>query len=547
MTTLQPINLVDFTGGLNLRRSDFNLAQNESPSMRNVEVDPRRGFSSRRGWARWNAADIVSPAVDWEPRNGYVHSLSDDSYVVYMANGGNLYAAGVNGVFSDLSITVTASPHLVDIASWGDVAYIACGAGQVSYKRDGVGTAVAVPDVVGNFNDDYTTPVGGFMPTAEHIEAHSGYVFVAHVEDNPDPSNPTTSAPQPNRLRWSHPDEPEDWATNDFLDIKTGGGRITALKSFQDHLLIFKTESVWALYGYDLDSWQLIQVSRSAGTPSPAAVTASESTLFFYSPVGRSGIFAYQGGQQVTHISEKLRTAMDEIENTDDVWLGWVGRRLWCSLPWRPTGQENDQSSAFVFDPEVGSGAWVRHEAALGHIKCILDRSDTESEFPLAAICGCSGAAAMVRLEFQDRAEDRILEDGTSTAFDAEYRTGWIDADFPDRLKSWRRPRFILRDPDFDVVIKIEAFANYSVEIPTRTSTLTLNAGGNAADWDDGWLWDDGTLWATPSTGSRLERTAPFGHSRALQLQFSVTPATLGAAWGVDAIILKFVYRRFTT
>ena len=56
---LQPIDLVDWTGGLNLRRSDFNLAQNESPAMLNVEIDPRRGFTSRRGWVRWNTADIT--------------------------------------------------------------------------------------------------------------------------------------------------------------------------------------------------------------------------------------------------------------------------------------------------------------------------------------------------------------------------------------------------------------------------------------------------------------------------------------------------------
>ena len=636
MSDLQPINLVDFTAGLNLRRSDFNLAENESPAMLNVEIDPRRGFSSRRGWVRWNAADITdvnasvvsywnlttagnpatsgvaaftagvlhindsdSSAVDqstplsglgpadilyvgttwsftiatatdntthwsftgtatgtlpadgevkitdapvsaWEPRNGYVHSLSDDTYIVYMANDGTILAAPPSGVFADLSITVVADPHLADFASWGDVVYIACGVGETCYKRDGTAAAASVADVYGNFNDDYTTPAGGYMPTAEHIEAHSGYIFVGHTEEN--------SVDYPNRIRWSHPNQPEDWATLDFLDIETGGGRITALKSFQDHLLIFKTESVWALYGYDFDSWQLIQVSRSAGAPSPTAVTASESAIFFFSSVSRNGIFMYQGGQQVVHISEKLRTAMEEVDEPNNVWMAWVGRRLWCSIPWLPDdARVGDESSAFVFDPEVGGGAWVRHESALGSITVILPRSDTEAEYPLAAICGHSGAACLVRLDFQDRAEDKILEGGSSSAFDASYRTGWFVAEYPERLKSWRRPRFILRNPDFDVTIKVEAFADYSGDIPTRTSALTLLADASAAYWDDGWEWDDGTLWATEATGSRIERTSPFGHSRALQLRFSVLPATLGAAWGIDAIILKYIYRKLTT
>ena len=36
----------DFRGGLNLRADQFNIAENESPAMLNVEVDPRGGVAA---------------------------------------------------------------------------------------------------------------------------------------------------------------------------------------------------------------------------------------------------------------------------------------------------------------------------------------------------------------------------------------------------------------------------------------------------------------------------------------------------------------------
>ena len=536
-TRLQPINLVDFTGGLNLRRSDFNLAENESPAMTNVEIDPRRGFSSRRGWVRWNATDIVTPA-NWHPRNGYLHEMSDGTYLIYVTNGTTIWAANTGGSFDDQSIAVSADPHLADFGSWGDIIYIACGMNETSYKRDGTGTPAAMGDAASGFNDDYTIPAGGKMPRCRFVEPHVGYLFTAATKEG--------GVEYPNRVRWSHPNQPEDWATLDYIDIEIGGGRITGLLSFQDHILIFKTGSVWALYGYNSESWQLVQVSRSAGAPTCTCITASESAVYFYSAVGRNGIYAYTGGQ-VVHISEKLRTAMEEIDEPNEVWVSWMGRRLWTSFPWLPDDRRTgDETSAFVFDPEVGEGAWVRHESALGSITVLIPRSDTATDYPMAAICGHSGAACLARLDFQDRAEDKILEDGTSTAFDASYRTGWFDAGYPERLKSWRRPRFIFRNPANDVIVSVKGYWNYSVDTPVRTYNVALLGPEDVTTWDD-FDWDDGSLWVAETTGSRIDRGLPFGHSRALQLEFSVSPITLGAAWGVDAVVLKYLYRRFTT
>lgn len=655
-TRLQAINLDDFTGGLNLWRNQFNIGPNQSPDMLNMEIDPRGGFYTRKGWSRWNADDALGqhfattwdlaigagdPTVagdavligsvlylsdtdsgavnrsaalaavqvgdtifigdwslkvsakqdntthwqytgtvtgatpsagsavaisaqivaNWEPRNTFVHTLSTGAYVVYVTNNSLIEASPSSGVFATLAIAgptnivPTGSPHLADFAAWGDYLYIACGNATATYLRNGTGTPTAVADAFGNYNDDYTTPdaIGaGAMPRCEFIETHSGYVFAAYTKE---------STAKPNRIRWSHPSQPENWATLDYIDIDAGGGKITGLRSFQDHLLIFKEDSVWALYGYDSDSWQLVRISATSGAPNTVAITASERAVYFYSGASNGGIYAYSGGEPPVYIGQSLRTVTDAITDDDDVWLGWVGKRLWCSLPWIEDGWVSGLSTVFIFDPEVGDGAWIMHRPALGNVSCIVEGSDLQVGNALVAVNGDSGAAALVEVEARDAATDTILEDLTPSAFDCYYRTAWQHAGWPERRKSWRRPRFILERVSETVGIDLATFFDYNEGSEQRSHTIMVNADGTAfwrdtgALEDGGFDWGDGTLWgASGAQGSVIERgvqasatLSGLGVNRAIQLRFSTNPNYLGKAWGVNAMTLKFLLRRFTT
>lgn len=656
MTELQRVDLDDFTGGLQTFGSQFNIAPNQSPDMLNIEIDPRGGFRTRKGWARWNADDAlgahfdttwnllvgagdqtvagnavliddvlylndvdsgavdrsaalaavevgdfifigswrfkVTAAVDgtthweftgtatgttpsagtdvaincqivvnWEPRNAFVHPFSTGAYAVYVANNDVIETSTSTAVFSTLAktgpvdIVADASPHGADFAAWGDTVYIACGIANPTVRRTTTGTPTEATNAYGNYNNDYTTPdaIGaGAMPRCEFIETHGGYMFVGYTAE---------AATQPNRIRWSHPSQPENWAELDYIDIDAGGGKITGLRSFQDHLLIFKTDSVWALYGYDSESWQLVRVSTTVGAPTTTAVTASESAVYFYSEALGGGIYAYLGGQAPISIGENLRTVTDEVVNQEDVWLAWAGRRLWCSLPWTVDGQFNDQSTVFVFDPQVGTGPWIAHRSAIGHVKCIIEGSDLQVGKPLAVICGCSGAAALVKLEERDEASDLILEDLTASAFDAYYATGWQYAGWPERRKSWRRPRFIVEQPEEEVGIDLDTYFDYDEGAPLRSHTLLVQSEGTAfwratgALETGGFDWGDGTLWgASGANGSEIVRATGktivlggLGVNRAIQLRFSSNAAYAGKAWGINLITLKYILRRFTT
>lgn len=545
---LQPLNITNFTGGLHLRRSEFTIGPTQSPDILNIDVDPSIGIATRKGWTRWNAADIVvSPtAVNWDPRHGFVHQFADGSYRVFVADGSKVYSSGPDATFADASITADAAPHGADFASWGDTCYIACGIDNASNKYTGSFSALTPPEDDGSptWNNDYTTPAGGCMPRANCVEAHLGYLFVAGVNEDYDNTGATD---HPNRLRWSHFNEPEDWAQLDFQDIQIGGGKITALKSFGNVLLIFKEDSVWGLYGYNADSWQLSQISASVGAPSPPALTRSPSAVYFYSGASRPGIFAFAGDGQPIHIGDPLKDALNEMTDHNDVWLGWVNRKLWCCLPW-DYASTSGGSSVFVFDPEIGNGAWVCHQPALGELRCPIEGSDIVVNSPLAVIEGSSGAAAVLELEAQAAATDQILADTTESAFPTRYRTGWQYLDWPDLQKSWLRPRFIVNISTHDASINVNTFWDYDETSPSNQQRIDVTGVG-APTWGS-FTWGDGTLWGGGADGAFVTRTvtgSSLGWARAVSIEFSTNAATPGVAWAITGIIGKVRFRQFTT
>jgi hypothetical protein len=593
MAELQPLDLIDFTGGLNVRRTEFNLGENESPDMLNVEIDPRGGIFTRNGWSRFNDADIIADPGLWNPRSCAIAVDSSGAFTVLISNGTSVYEVDEAGDTVATSIVCGGSSHLADFSEWGDVVYVAAGLANPSIRRvagdPGVSTSLGRA-----YNDDYTTPTDGNMPRAEHVEAHGGYLFCAAIDEVLD-INDTGSGTQRNRVRWSHPSKPEDWATNDYIDIEVGGGTITGLKSFRDHLLIFKTDSIWALYGYASASFQLIKVSRSVGVPTPSAISSSETAVYFFSASQRGGIYAYDGGAPV-ELSGNILEILETVSTSryTDVWLGWAGRKLWCSLPYDESGA-TDVQSVFVFDPSVGNGSWVRHKGHVGNLTCIIEGSDIEAQHPLGVVDGTTGTSAIVRLDYIDQAYDSILKvedyalrlsdkDGFNLivngvddpptylsvsadflqgeGFDTLYRTRWLHGGWPERKKSWRRPRFAVAEQNQSVMVDVKTNWNYTQGAPRRQHVLGVTPegtvfwrAGGAAD-PGGFDWGDGSLWGSSETGgSELERSQPsgaeglggLGVARSVQLEFSTSALTPAKKWGINAMFLKYKTRRYTT
>jgi hypothetical protein len=303
---------------------------------------------------------------------------------------------------------------------------------------------------------------------------------------------------------------------------------------------------------------------------SPTTVTASESHCYYYSHTGRSAIYQIESGNRPESISEPIRQVMTEAVTINNVWLNWIANRLLCSLPWKfaetvlttPTmdarrgrsGSSPTSTTTFVFDPNIGDGAWEAHAPAYGHLRSAIEHPGDKA--PLAVHAGDATARCLLRVggTVAD-ARDVIAADGTPTPFDVYYTTNWKDGGSEELRKSWRRPRFIINNPEEDIELRVDAFRNYDSGAPYRSWVVGIDAFGRsfwrdlgaAAPEGDGFDWDDGTLWEGESRGSRIVRGGPLGVARSIQLRVTAIPVSLGKAWGVDAITLKFIQRRFTT
>lgn len=580
---LEPLNITSFVGGLNLRRNQFQLAEDESPDLLNVDIDPRGGFSTRKGWQRWNVDEIIDIETDpWEPRNLFVHTAGSGAKRFYVVNDGLVHHADNLGVFDPAPLTCTATPHGADFAAWGDDTYVARGMGTASVRVSSTGTVTTLD------NDGWSevdTPTLNVMPQFEYVEEHAGYLFGAVTIE--------AATTRYHRLRWSHPGRPDAWREDDFIDIEQTGGRITALLSYQDHLLIFKTTSVWALFGYDQDSWQLVKISEKAGCPSPTAVSRSERGVFFYSPIGVGGVYGYNGGEPI-YLTERLQLAFDETTAHDNVFVSWAGRRLWVSVPWiKDVGATVNPSTTFVLDTDIGEdGAWTAYRSEFGGLASIFDGSDSGGIYPLAAFWSTQ-TSCLVTVDFIDDAYDVVLEPyvlGIDTGdsylvteqtlpedeeeilvlgsefvgqpFDAYYRTRWLHAGWPDRKKSWRRPSFICREVPRTTDLLVESYRDYNETTVHRVRTLRVEAQGTTfwredgfdAAEGDGFDWsslgaDDpsgrGADWGSQFKGSKLIRSGSMGVARAVQLKVRASPHTMRQRWGVDGIVAKVVMRRF--
>ena len=531
-----PINLTNFTGGLNLRADAFELGDGESPSMLNVDIDPRGGFVARKGWTNWSSGKIT--AGTWNPRTIFIHELSDGSERVYVANDGKLLATATGVVpfttqqAAGTDVVANAAPHGADFAPWGDTLYVACGKANQGVRIVGT-TATRLTAGAAATWREIESPSGTVMPRADFVASHSGYLFVASTSED--------STSYPHRIRWSHPNNPEQWRSSDYIDIFEGGGPITGLVPNRDHLLIFKQSSVWALFGYDSDSWQLVNVTRERGAPTRQAIARSEQAVFFYSHL--AGVYMIAGDGFPKGVSEPLRPLFEDgfADLPNEVGLGWVDQRLWFACPYDPTANATTSVSVFMMDPTVGGGAWTRYTSAHGGGVGPFGQGGYGAggaELPIVALR--SFAQLMLR-NASTSPVDSFVDGTTVTAnVEAYYVTRWLDGGYPTLKKSWRRPDLVVKERSQAYELTIETYRDYDEANVTREKVVNVDAGSAGPIWGS-FVWGDGSIYGPPAKGSRIERGGNLGSARTVQLRIS---GEAGKPWGVDAIVFKFIPRR---
>lgn len=530
---LQIFRQDDFTGGLNLRADQFQLAPNESPKMLNVEVDPRGGVFNRGGMRRIHPAAIIPSG--WNPMNLFPFYGASNYLMLSTGYSGStsgkvLYSTGSS--FADLGISVS-SVNGASFAPWGKTLYIATGTTNASQKWDGsvvTGLSASGP----TWQDSYTSGLtGGYMPKAEHAVVHAGKVFVANTMEN--------GVAFPNRIRWSHPNSPENWASMDSIDINDGGNGITALATFGGHLVVFKPNAVFAIFGYDSDTFQVVEISKSLGVLTPHAVCSNEHGVYFYSIT--DGLQRYSGNS-IVNVFEAIKPAIvNRYINPNAlnrVFVNYINHRIWVSVPYSESSNPTYSTAIFVLDTTVSQrGTWLKfstydNSGIAGG--CNFIKSDG-TEIPVVA-----HAYKPFVLQVEQYNTPTDLVDGVDNQqFTSYYRTRWFDGGNYSSKKMFRRPDIVVKQNADVSSLTIKAYGDYeeadSGEI--KQFPLVVPASGVGMIWGIS-KWGESS-WGGTNVGSQIVLGRSIGLARSIQLEFVGAPAK---SWGINSFTLKYNQRR---
>lgn len=533
MSSLQIYQQQDFTGGLNFRADQFQLADNESPRMLNVEIDPRGGVFSRGGYQRINTTAISGT---WSPKR--LHKFSGATPRIMLTTGAKVYhSTGTN--FSTLQFSVgndiaVSAPHGASFANWGDELYIATGSsGASSYRwktTDTYATAINVLDS-NEYNNNYNTPNGVHFPNANLIAVHANKMFAADVT--------ISGTAYPNRLMWSHEDQPRDWAADDYIDIVGGGQGITGLALVAGSLLIFKPNATFMLLGYDSADFRLVQLSGHLGAPHPLAVVNSDTAVYFYS--NPEGLYMFDGSRLVD-LFANIRPAADighfNLSVPSAVTLSWSGHRLWMSAPYDTDMVVNTPTVNFVYDESIGNnGAFTMFNSADG--KGLVGGCDYEdSNGNNIYLMIHPTQPYVLQIDRYQLETDNIS--GTELGFVSYYRTKWFDGGSYMQKKMFRRPDIVTKEPSSSTIINVKVYHDFEEGLGNERKIfdLTLAPSATGIVWGTG-LW--GGKWGFGAASSLVLSGRNLGLARAVQMEFT---GPSGQYWGLNSIGYKYQGRR---
>jgi hypothetical protein len=566
----------DFTGGLNFRADQFQLKDNESPFILNLDVDPRGGVFSRAGYKKKHPTQVTG---NWKPKGLFNYKDVSSPRIILNtgkdgATNGKVYQSSGSdfstieyAVFTDIDVEST---NGASVTQYLDTIYIAVGKDASQMFKYNAGDAYAVAlTASGPTFQPYQTPVGGFMPRSELVRAHANKLFCANTKELNNDATPTLED-HPNRLRWSHENRPEDWFQDDYIDIIAGGDGITGLAIVDGQLLIFKPEAVYLLMGYDADSFQLVELSTNVGIKFPQHVVEGTNGAYFFSyPQGV--MFYNRNGIQ--DLFSRLKPIIDtnrvNAQKLDVLTMSYVNDRMWMSAPFdiENTGTAVDYSNMnFIFDPSIGqSGAFTMYQSAsfanaatpsaiasYGLLSGIDWNDSTGDIYHLMIHPDENFKYVMYVDEFEasndipQNVNDDILEGDDLGDFTTNFTTPWFYDDRYVQNKTFVRNLYVVRSVDENTQIVVNVYHDFNSDRTVTSHTLDLNPIA------DGGIYGTG-LFGTAEFGSSdlkegIQRGGRLKRAKCVQLEFlgplGNTTNTIGRQWGINSIAFKFKRRK---
>jgi hypothetical protein len=517
--------LESFSGGLNFRTDQFNLAPNESPDLLNVDVDPRGGVTLRNGVTAINTSALGAEV------KGLASFFTDGGTSQIIANHGTAIARSSGAAFTAITgPTARTNGSRLYGMTMNNVFYGVSG-DKVSFKWDGSSAADLGTTLDGS---------AGNFPIAQYVTFWNNFAWAGKTNEGSTYYN--------SRLRWSNTNQPEKWTNTDYVDIDVGerGDVITALVPLADRLLIFKNNSVHAMYGFDSDSFQLTALSRDVGSIALSSPVSTPYGVFFWHD--RAGVYLYNG-ESFTNVFEKLRPAIDNgrISFTTPPQLAWFENRLYLSLDmleYYKSGAQVTKRHVMVFDPTMKSWTLTDIDATTLHV-----HAPPGGEPILLGACKTTAnAGRVIKLE-QSNPTD-AYDGSNATHVDSHFTTPWLSGKNPVTKKRWGRPQVIM-DAASTLTMAVEVYTDYDKASSRKTVDINILGRESSSVWDTAtWAYTDESgdankgIWGAESANKITDvvRVQSLGSAKSVALK--INGPTESSSWEINGIMFTYKPRR---
>lgn len=523
--------LKDFNQGISAQTDKVQIPLGSTPMARNVEWRQRGGFFVRKGvgaliYGNVGAEMANPPGVPVR----FYHYVRDPSsttqftsqYIVPLDDGtiavgvdfGNL-VTGVAGSWIRMqaggaNVVTVGSPA---ITAWSGNLYLSVGVAATN----GIGAnmvrwdGAAATKLGTTMADDYAAPTGNNMPTARYVAAWAERMWIGCLVPQSGPMAGSV-------IRWSHPGKPEDWATDDFIEVGQQGDVITGIAPMRDMLVVFKRSSTHALLGSGSSNFRVVDISGTIGCTGEwtrdnegrivfwdgtmglcrfdgrSVENLFEPLLGFLQPGAGSSITRCGGvvtdGEKVyvttdfqdyygSRVPEPIATRKPkssplipglttwaDITAGDVHWAGMAGIR------WLRASTEF-YNLVWVYRDKAGWTSYtLNHPSAfsitmLGQVRSRLNATgDVDSNRRI--VYGLSSATAPIYLSDRyDNGRDWWTKDD-QRGIDAFYMTPWLHGGLPAQIKRWKAPR-VIQEADEVGVLLIDVYYDFNYDFLRRT------------------------------------------------------------------------------
>jgi len=358
-----------------------------------------------------------------------------------------------------------------------------------------------------------------------------------------------------NRVRFSAVNDGENWTATDYIDIDIGedGDYITAILPDADRLLVFKQNSVYAIYGFSRDSFEVRNISRTAGCREGTNPVASTVGVFFW--YGEDGVFLLTY-DNVVWAFERIKPSLDDESLTLGTApsLMWFDEKLWVSVDYQSDdnlagSDQTNRRNTFMWDASLGeTGAWTRYD--INARSLLAYRPSGANHLGLGVTSDINGTAAFTRVakvEVDADQDDYIGDTGDPPVLEeiqSFYQTGWYVGNRPTFTKRWGKTRTVML-ADNTVTVRMGIYKDYDLSTEVVTQTQQIVGAATVARWDSA-VWDN-ALWEAGGTTNiyRFFRWPTAGTAKAISLRFSVAPADGNRGkWGLTSAIAMYRTRR---